>query len=482
MRRYLALQIAALIFLSAFFGFKASQVMAAADWPAQLAQLPGGKSVVQTKASTKSDLRTFEAILNLLTTDYLEPVEDRNKLMEGAIQGSVAALGDRYSRYIPKVHNTALTEEIQGFYGGIGVLIEQKGGHTLAATVFPEQPAAVAGMEVGDIILEVNGEDVSESYVTDIVAKIKGPVDTDVVLKVYRPALEDVRDLKITRKQVKYPSVWEKKMLPDQQGVGYIKLIQFNEESGSDFIEAVNELKGEGMTRLVLDLRQNTGGTFTDAFEIADALVKSGPLVYTETRNGQRRPFESRDGGLGLDIPLAILTDNYSASASEIVAGAVQDTRSGVLIGTKTFGKGVVQSVIPLTDGSSLILTTARYLTPNGRDINKHGIRPDIPIDVETITKDDPFVTTRLDRIEALSKEAVALREELQEYFRDKDFALDEALRILQDEAAYQAILATAGPTPADDEAAWAAEQAAEKATTSPDGLMNAPVEEAAGE
>gem|GEM_PF-292409 len=479
MRRYLALQLTALTILSGFFGFKAAQVVAAADFRTTLASLPGGKQMVETTGPSKGDLRNFEAILDLLASDFLEPVEDKSKLVDGAIQGSVEALGDRYSRYIPKVDNTALTEEIQGFYGGIGVLIEQEEGHTVAATVFPEQPAAVAGMEVGDIILKVDGLEVTEMYVTDIVAKIKGPVDSEVKLQVFRPSIDDVKDLTIIRKQVKYPSVWEKKMLPDNPGVGYIKLIVFNEESGADFIAAVEELKGLGMKQLVLDLRQNTGGTFKDAFEIADALVEGGPMVFTENRAGERRPFDSQDNGKGLDIPLALITDNFSASASEIVAGAVQDTRSGVLVGTKTFGKGVVQTVFPLKDGSSLILTTQRYLTPNGRAINEHGIRPDLPIDIDALTKGDPYVVQRIDEIEGLSKRAVELREELQEYFKDKDFALQEAISILSDPSKYQQIIDSPGPTPEDDAAVWAKEKAdAEAAAGTPEGVMNAPVDD----
>lgn len=481
MPRYLALQLTILCLLSAFFGFKAAQVTADTDIRTRLAQLPGGELLVQPGAPAKSDLQTFERILNLLASDSLVPEEDRTKLIEGAIHGAVAALGDRYSRFIPPVDHTKLSEDITGYYGGVGILIEQKDGHTLAATVFPGLPADVAGVQAGDIIIAVNGEDVTGAWVTDIVNKIKGPVDTDVVLTVYRPALQDSLDLTVTRASVKYPSVWEKKLLEEDPTVGYIKLIVFNAESGRDFAEAVEELKTQGMKALILDLRQNTGGTFEDARQIADLLVPAGPLVYTQDRSGQRKPVMSRDEGQALDMPLAVLTDGFSASASEIVAGAVQDTRSGVLVGTKTFGKGVMQSLIPFRDGSSLILTTARYLTPNGRDIDKHGVRPDVPVEVDVITEEDPFVKARIARIEALSKEATEIRRELQEYFRDKDYTLLKALEVLRTPETYAAILAQPGPTPEDDQAAWEAEEkalaAAEAEAGGPENLMNAPVD-----
>ncbi|HYE79479.1 MAG TPA: S41 family peptidase, partial [bacterium] len=440
-----------------------AQVVSRIDVPARLAALPGGNLVIPKGAGTAStDLRNLETVLTFLNQEALHPVEDQKKLIDGAIVGSVAALGDQYSRYIPRQESNALTEDISGIYGGIGVLIEQKDGHTIAATVFRDSPADKAGMQVADVILKVDGEDVTQAYVTDIVSKIKGKVDTNVVLTVYRPTTEETLDLTITRKDIKYPSVFEEKILDDTDKVGYIKLIVFNDKSGQDFADAIGRLKAQGIKSLVVDLRQNTGGTFKDSMQIADILVPSGALVYTEDRKGRQRPYESQDNGQALGLPLVVLTDGFSASASEIVAGAVQDTRSGVLVGDKTFGKGVVQSVIPLQDGSNLILTTAKYLTPNKRDINTHGIRPDVEVDFEAATKEDPFIAARITELEQLAARNTEIRKELTDYFADKDYPLQEALDLLADLSRYQEIVSKPGPTPADDQQAWEEEKRAE--------------------
>lgn len=452
----MAVQLFCLTFISAFFGFKAAQVMADVPMRALLASLPGSEQFIpKGSGRASSDLRNLEQVITYLNQEALNPVDDQKTLIDGAIEGTVAALGDQYSRYIPRQESNELEEDIKGIYGGIGVLIEQKGGHTVAATVFRDSPADKAGMLVADIITHVNGEDVAGLWVTDIVAKIKGPVDTPVKLTVYRPTTEEVLDLDIMRKDIKYPSVFEEKILEDTDKVGYIKLIVFNANSALDFQAAVVRLQEKGMKSLILDLRQNTGGTFEDSFRIADTLVPGGSLVYTEDRAGRQKPFDSEDGGKSLGLPLVVLTDGFSASASEIVAGAVQDTRSGILIGDKTFGKGVVQSVIKLQDGSNLILTTQKYLTPNKRDINAHGIRPDVKIDLEATTKEDPFVAARVAELEGLSKRNSEIRQELTEYFTGKDYPLAEALELLKDPARYQQLLALPSPTPADDQAAW---------------------------
>ncbi|MEO7995492.1 MAG: PDZ domain-containing protein, partial [bacterium] len=188
MNRYLTLQLVALMCLSAFFGFKAAQVAAASDFPRTLAALPGMSSVMAAPATAETDIKEFESILEMLNTESLKPVDDSKKLLYGAIEGSVAALGDPYSRYIPPVDNPALEEEISGFYGGIGVLIEVKDSHTIATTVFKGGPADKAGMAPGDVIVKVNGDDVTELYVTAIVEKIKGPIDSPVTITVFRPS------------------------------------------------------------------------------------------------------------------------------------------------------------------------------------------------------------------------------------------------------------------------------------------------------
>ncbi|MFH1515128.1 MAG: S41 family peptidase, partial [bacterium] len=385
---------------------------------------------------TLKDLTEVQKVFEQMQRYFIDDNITKRQLIDGAIAGGVSSLKDRYSRYVPPQESREVTEDLEGFYGGVGIMVEpiqdQKGA--LLTQVFKTGPADEVGMNAGDIITHVEDQDVTEMFLYDIVAKIKGPVDTKVKVTVYRQAIGDSLDFELTRKNVKYPSVFESKILEGTDGIGYIQLVNFNNETTKDTQKAVDDLLEQGMKSLVLDLKQNTGGSFAAAIEIADIFVGDGVMVYTEDRDNtlQEYPPQGKgDGGKKLGIPLVVLVDQYSASASEILAGAIKDHKVGTLIGRDTFGKGVVQSVIPQTAGGILLLTISKYLTPDKNDINQIGIKPDIHAEIDPETTNDPFLKEKYTRMLELRDESREITTELVEYLKGYNFPLEVAKQYL---------------------------------------------------
>jgi carboxyl-terminal processing protease len=313
-------------------------------------------------------------VVSLIRTQSLEPVNSRAMLL-GATKGIVEALRDPYSGYLDDEQYRSLAQQISGTYGGVGLVIGlDEEGRIKVITPFKGTPAHRAGIQSGDLIIRVEGQDARSLGLEGAARLMQGPPGTPVVISVQRQG--QVREFRIVREEITIPSV-EATRLPKHPYIGYLNLTAFNEKTPEALRRSLEELKVRELKGLVLDLRNNPGGELTAAVEVAGYFVPPGPVVYTVSRR-QTVPYLAR--GNKLDLPLVVLINRGTASAAEIVAGAIQDTGSGVLVGERTFGKGRVQKVFLLDGGAALKLTTEKYLTPSKRDINGRGIEPDVPV------------------------------------------------------------------------------------------------------
>ena len=348
---------------------------------------------------TKEKLSGIQA---LIEKEYIGEV-DEDALQTGICQGYVRALGDPYSAYYDEEQTRALMETTQGEYGGIGVVLTQNldTGVTTASNVYEDSPAMKAGMKDGDIIYQVEGRDVSGMDLEEISGSIKGEKGTTVEITVLRGEAGEEVTLTITRDTIQAETV-KTRMLENE--IGYLAISEFDSVTLEQYKEGLAELKAQGMGGLIVDLRGNPGGNLDTVCEILDLMLPEGLIVYTEDKDGNRQEFTS-DEAQEVQVPLAVLVDGNSASASEIYAGAIQDYGIGQIVGTKTYGKGVVQTIYDLKDGTSLKLTVAEYFTPNGRNIDGEGIIPDVEVAYQR-DKNDPEADNQLDRaVEALQNE-----------------------------------------------------------------------------
>lgn len=340
---------------------------------------------------TKEKLSGIQA---LIQKEYIGEV-DEDALQTGICQGYVGALGDPYSAYYDEEQTSALMETTQGEYGGIGVVLTQNldTGVTTASSVYEDSPAMKAGMKDGDIIYQVEGRDVSGMALEEISGSIKGEKGTTVEITVLRGEEREEVTLTITRDTIQAETV-KTRMLEDE--IGYLAISEFDSVTLEQYREGLAELTAQGMEGLIVDLRGNPGGNLDTVCEILDLMLPEGLIVYTEDKDGNRQEFTS-DEAQEVQVPLAVLVDGNSASASEIYAGAIQDYGIGQIVGTKTYGKGVVQTIYDLKDGTSLKLTVAEYFTPNGRNIDGEGITPDVEVTYQR-DENDPEADNQLDR------------------------------------------------------------------------------------
>ena len=288
---------------------------------------------------------------------------------------------DPHSAYLTPDLYKDLQSDTQGRFGGLGIEITVKGGILTVVSPIEDTPAAKAGIKPGDQIFKIEEEFTKDMSLVDAVKKMRGLKGTKINLTIKREGVADLLDVTMVRDVIRVQSVRSRTLEP---GYGYIRLAQFQERSDRDMQRALEKLAAEkgGIKGLVLDLRNNPGGLLTQAVRVSDMFLESGLIVYTEGRiDSQKQKYFAQKDGTWTDFPIVVLVNGGSASASEIVAGALQDHKRAVVLGTKTFGKGSVQTILPLDDNSALRLTTARYFTPNGRSIQATGIVPDINVD-----------------------------------------------------------------------------------------------------
>lgn len=344
-------------------------------------------------SSTVNDL--FDKVRNVydVVNAWHKDGADPEKFTAGAIRGGLEALGDPYTNYYSAEDFMNFMDSLNGSFSGIGAYLEQDGNYVVVASPIKGSPAARAGLASGDRILEANGVPLIGESTDKAVQLIRGQAGTDVTLKIERPSEKRVMTLIITREQINLPEV-EHKMLDG--GIGYVQLASFGDDSVKDFYQAVEAIKAQNAKAMVLDLRQNGGGYLQAAIDIASAFVPKGETVVWEVGSANRVARESSGSLIGL--PTVVLVDNGSASASEILAGAIQDHGAAPLVGVKTFGKGTVQQILTLMDGSGMKVTTAEYLTPKERHVHEVGLTPDYVVEVPKPdeTRTTPLAFTRL--------------------------------------------------------------------------------------
>lgn len=335
---------------------------------------------------SKGSVEKFNQIKGILKNTYYDKV-DENKLLEGAISGMTDSLRDPYTVYFTKEQMDSFSERTEGEYVGIGMhVIMDNDGLLTIVEAFEGSPAKKAGLTRDDKIIKVDGKDVTSIKDENLIINmIKGKENTHVKITIYRPSEEKSIDLDIVRKKIKVSNIkWE--MLDGN--IGYIRILMFDNDAYSYFNKALEELLGKGLKGLIIDVRDDPGGDYEQVVEIADRLLPKGLIVYTEDKNKKRDEQLSDDRQL--EYPLAVLVNGNSASASEVLSGAIKDHDKGKLIGTKTFGKGLVQQVYGFKDGSGLKLTVSRYFTPSGKCIQGIGIEPDIKVEPLEEFKDYP--------------------------------------------------------------------------------------------
>jgi len=336
-----------------------------------------GDRVVVSK-SDYENLKDVEKLLGLkeyIKKNYVEGADDQ-VLIDGAMKGIFEALGDPYSIYMTPSEFRSMNEMTSGSFGGIGVIVtKSEEGYITVVAPIEDTPGEKAGIKTNDKLIKVNDTDLVGMELDKAVEMIKGEPGTKVKLTVMRDEVREPLVFEIKREMINQKAV---KSEVKENDIGYIRLSSFDSDAGKDFKKNLDALKAKNIKGLIVDLRQNPGGYVSSCLEIADELLGEGMVVYTEDINKNREVYNSKGGGLG--IPLILLVDEGSASASEILAGAVKDREAGLLIGTKTFGKGLVQSVEGLKDGSGFKLTTQKYYTPKGISINKVGIEPNIEV------------------------------------------------------------------------------------------------------
>jgi carboxyl-terminal processing protease len=328
----------------------------------------------------------FKQVRSLLEKSYYENV-DENVLLEGAINGMTDSLKDPYTVYFSKEQMQSFMEKSEGSYVGIGVSINlDNNGLLTIIEPFDDSPAKAVGIIQGDKIVKVDDKDVTGLKDEQMVINmIKGTEGTKVKVSVYRPSEGKTIDFEMTRKKIKVSNI-KSEVLP--QNIGYIKIVMFDSTIAADFEQHLNKLLDKKIKGLIIDLRDDPGGDYEEVVKIADRLLPKGLIVYTEDKYKNRE--EKNSDATELSLPMSLLVNGNSASASEILAGAIKDHKKGTLVGTRTFGKGLVQSVKRLDDGSGLKVTIARYFTPSGVCIQGIGIEPDIETQVEEKYKNMP--------------------------------------------------------------------------------------------
>jgi carboxyl-terminal processing protease len=328
----------------------------------------------------------IDKVMKLVEENFV-PVSDTQEVNEtqlvyGAIEGMLKTLNDPYTRFMPPESFKEMQEETTGTFGGVGIIITNKDGKLMVVSPIEGTPAWRAGILPGDIIYKINGELSETMHTIDATKKIKGPIGTEVTLTIMRIGKDGKKkfiDMKIKRSNIKVSTISQSGVMDKHRHIGYIRISNFGERTGKEFKKELHKLISKAkIDALILDLRSNPGGLLTAAVETASALLPKGDIVVSiRGKHGEEVKYPVYKDGV-TNLPLVVLVNKGSASGSEIVAGALKDLKRGILLGTKTFGKGIVQTVIPLGDGSAVAITTAKYYTPSGVCIHGKGIEPDI--------------------------------------------------------------------------------------------------------
>lgn len=355
-------------------GFKTKQLFAVLFAGVILLTVP---YLGQAVSSIQKQLDLIQEIHDLVAQYHIHEV-DSDVLMKGAINGMLETLDDPYTTYFTEEEYTSFTNQIDGTFTGIGIHIEEKDGYITVQSPIPGSPAEKAGIQAGDLIIKVDGADIKGKTTEEVAGLIKGKEGTSVTLTVLRG--NQTLNLNVERAKISLPII-ESEMITKK--IGYIRLYTFSSQAVSQFKQQIDQLEKQGMEKLILDLRGNPGGYLDSALEISKNFIEEGPIVYVKNKNEPEIPLAIQ-GGRSWDKPMAILIDGGSASASEILTGALKDYEKGTIVGKKSFGKGTVQTLIPLENDGYLKLTVSEYFTPYKHKMNGLGVTPDIEVDGET--------------------------------------------------------------------------------------------------
>lgn len=383
------------------------------------------------------ELKVFSEVLSLVRKNYVEDVKPK-EVVYGAIKGMLGSL-DPHSAFMTPEQYREMQVDTKGEFGGIGIQIGVKDNMLTVIAPIEDTPAYNAGIKAGDKIVKINNEFAKDMALHVAVEKMRGAPATTVKLTIFREGWKETKDFTITREIIKIKSVKSKLL---DNSIGYVKINQFQEQTASDLSKALEKLTAQNISSLILDLRNNPGGLLNSAVDVSSEFLPEDKLVvFIKDRKGEKVEYRSGKGVTIPSIPMAVLVNQGSASASEIVAGALKDWNRGVIIGTQTFGKGSVQSVIPLSDGSAIRLTTARYYTPKGTSIQSTGITPDIVVKPEMKDGEKAHPVLREKDLERHLKNGVEIEEKPQkeseemvpmEIDEKEDIQLQRALDILK--------------------------------------------------
>lgn len=354
-----------------------------------------------------SSLEPFFETLNLVRSEFIEKDIDINKIVRGAIKGMLKVLDDPYTRYMdPQAFKREQEDMFLGYFGGLGVIISVKDDQITIISPIEDTPAYRVGIKAGDKIVEIDGKSTEGMELDDAVNILRGEEGTEVTIGIKRENIEEILKFNIIRDIIEVKAVKEK-IMGEENNIGYIRITTFNVNTKPELEEVLGGFnKDSNIQGIILDLRNNPGGLLDSAIEVASEFIKEGAIVHIKDREGVKVTIPSK-GNNYPQWPLIVLINEGSASASEIVSGAIQDSKRGKLLGEKTFGKGVVQQVFNLSDGSGVVITTSEYFTPNERSINHIGIEPNILIEAAEDSEED----VQLDKsIELLEEEMVKVK------------------------------------------------------------------------
>jgi carboxyl-terminal processing protease len=345
-----------------------------------------------TPESARATFEPFWEVWHLVNTRYFDQPVDNVALMEGAIEGMLATLGDDNTRYLSPRDEARARQDMEGEISGIGAEVEMRDDHIVIVSPIDDSPAAEAGLQPGDVILEADGIDLRGMDLIDAVDYVRGPEGTAVTLLIRRNG--EQFEVEIIRARIRIDSV-RGEMLDDD--IAYVRINRFGERTAGELEITLTDLLEQNPAGLIIDVRRNPGGGLDAALDVADQFLPGGTILIERFGDGRERIFEATRNGLATEIPLVVLIDEGSASASEVLAGAIRDQGRGILIGETTFGKGTVQSWQPLSNGGGIRITIARWLTPNDTWIHQTGLEPDILVTLPEMDEADEFVDTQLE-------------------------------------------------------------------------------------
>lgn len=399
------------------------------------------------RSEVYKQLELFSDALSLVSEEYVDTPQSQD-LIYGALKGMLSSL-DPYSEFLDPDSRKELETDTEGKFGGLGIEIAVRDELLTVISPIEDTPAWKAGLKPGDRIVKIEGELTKSITVSGAVKKLRGPPGTEVSLTILREGMPKLLEVKLVRDVIKIKAIKNTRILEDN--IGYVRLVEFRKDTPAELDSALKQLKESGMDSVILDLRTNPGGLLDVAVKVADRFIPAGKVVVSTKGRiaAQNMEFKSANGAKYLDVPLVVLVNEGSASASEIVAGALQDYKRAVIVGKKTFGKGSVQSVLPLSDGSALKLTTSKYFTPLGRTIHNQGVIPDIVVDAGRLdfVANEPGIETIFEKnkeeIPAAVKEFLP-KEAVFDY--KKDSQIVSAIDIIKGIKVYKGMQAQAHP------------------------------------